>query len=207
MPYFLLLLSAIGIIFSFKKTDIHLYLNGYVGNALIDNFNYFITYLGDGNVAVVILLLLIIYNVRIGIYCSATFIVASIFSVGLKHFFFDDINRPTYIFRYDLHYELRLVEGVQTYIHNSFPSGHATQAFAIFMSLAFCLPSKKIKIFLIILASLTAYSRVYLSQHWLQDITAGSLVGFLFSVLFYFIIYQQPKIALMDKGLFNLKKD
>jgi len=207
IPYFLLLLAAVGTIFSFKKNDIHLYLNSFVGNFIFDKFNYFITYLGDGNVAVVILLLLLIYNVRIGVYCTVTFIIASLFSVSLKHFLFDDVNRPTFVFRYFEHLELKLVDGVQTYIHNSFPSGHATQAFAIFISLGFCLPDKKLKISLLILATLTAYSRVYLSQHWLQDITAGSVVGFLFSTLFYFLIYQHKKMALMEKGLFKLKKD
>lgn len=206
LSYLCLLVASFVVIGSFKKTDIHLYLNSLVGNPFFDKFYFYITYLGDGNMAIVMLLLLMFYNVRIGLYCSMTFIFASLSSVGLKHFFFDDVNRPFYVFNYFEHIQLCLVDGVDVFIHNSFPSGHATQAFAIFMSLAFSLSSKKIKFLLLILAVLTAYSRVYISQHWLEDVVAGSFVGTSFSVLFYFLIFNHKKIVLLNQSLFKIKK-
>ncbi len=197
---------AFSCILSNTKTNLHLLINAHVGNPIVDRFFYYITYLGDGNVAIVILLMILFYNIRIGIYCTASFIVASLSSVGLKHFFFDDVNRPLYIFTYFEHIQLKLVPGVQIYIHNSFPSGHATQAFAILMSLAFCLNNQKLKLSLFLLATLTAFSRVYLSQHWLQDVTAGSLVGIAFSVLFYFLIFSRPQLMKFNKAILNSKK-
>lgn len=206
IPYFLLLIAISILMFAFKKTDIHLFSNQYVGNLFFDKFYYYITYLGDGNVAVALLTLLLIYNLRIGIYSTLTFVCASLTSIALKHFVFDDANRPFFIFNYFERKTLRLVDGVDVYIHNSFPSGHATQAFAILISLAFCLPNKLHKMFLFVLAVLTAYSRVYISQHWLIDITAGSLIGFGFSVLFYFLIFENHKIYRLNVSLLKLIK-
>jgi membrane-associated phospholipid phosphatase len=192
--------------FAFKKTEIHLFSNQLVGNVFFDNFYYYITYLGDGNVAMVILPLLLIYNLRVGIYVTLTFVCASLTSIALKHFVFDDANRPFFIFNYFERKTLRLVDGVDIYIHNSFPSGHATQAFAILISLAFCLPNKFHKLILFILALLTAYSRVYISQHWLIDITAGSLIGLCFSFLFYFLIFENHKISMLNFSLLKYIK-
>jgi len=205
--YLIALTVALVLILSHNKTDLHLLINKSVGYPFIDLFFYYITYLGDGNMAIVILLLVIIYNIRIGIYCTVVCIIASLSSVGLKHFFFDDVNRPFFIFTYFEHIQLKLVDGVQLYIHNSFPSGHATQAFAIFMSLAFCLSNQKIKLLLLLLALCTAFSRVYLSQHWLQDVTAGSLVGIFFSMLFYFLLYKYPGLNKFNRSFFRGKKN
>ena len=205
--YLITVTVALLLILTHKKTELHLLINNYVGNSIIDRFFYYITYLGDGNLAIVILFGILIYNIRIGIYCTCSFIVASLCSVALKHFIFDDVNRPFYIFTYFEHLQLKLVDGVQIYIHNSFPSGHATQAFAIFMALAFSLPNKKIKILLFALALFTAFSRVYLSQHWLQDVTAGSALGLLFAILFYFLIFHNKMLLAFNRSLFQSKKN
>ena len=206
IPYLLVLGLIAYFLNQYKKTDIHLFLNDLVGTPLIDKFYYYITYLGDGNVAIVLLISILLYNIRLGIYVTLTFIVSTSISTILKHFVFDDCNRPFFIFTYFEKHTLRLVDGVDIFIHNSFPSGHATQAFAIFMSLAFCLPNKFIKILFFITACLTAYSRVYLSQHWLIDITAGSLLGFIISTLFYFLVFNNAKLITFNKSIFKLKK-
>lgn len=200
--YLVALGTALYFIFSFDKKIIHLHSNALVGNKWLDGFFYYITYLGDGTVAVILLALVMIYNFRLGIYSTATFIAASLASISLKHFFFDDVNRPTYIFRYHEHYELKVVDGVHEYIHNSFPSGHATQAFAIFMCLAYVAPKTAVKILLLLLALLTAYSRVHLSQHWLVDVTAGSLVGTTFSIIFYFVFINNTAFNRLNKPIY-----
>lgn len=204
--YLLCLVNALYYIGSYSKTDLHLKINAFVGNAAIDRFFFYITYLGDGNMAMVMLLILLFYNIRLGIYCTASFLLASLSSVGLKHFFFDDVNRPFYVFTYYEHIQLKLVDGVQIYIHNSFPSGHATQAFAIFMAMAFAANKQMGKLLLFSLALLTAFSRVYLSQHWLQDVTAGSVVGCLFSLVLFFLLFQKASLQKLNRPLIAPKK-
>src|SRR5690606_17217442 len=130
------------------------------------------TYFGEGTVAVFLLLVILLCNTRLGIYCTASFLSASLFSIVLKNLFFDDANRPLFIFKYFEKIKLKTVEGVDLHIHNSFPSGHSTQAFAIFMCLAFVSKNQFLKFLFFAMALFTAISRVYLSQHWLVDITA-----------------------------------
>ncbi|MCC6373098.1 MAG: phosphatase PAP2 family protein [Bacteroidia bacterium] len=200
--YFIILGIALAFIFSLDKKVIHLYFNQYVGHAATDNFFKYITYLGDGTVAVFLLLGLLIYNFRLGIYATASFLTASLVSIALKHLFFDDENRPTFIFDFYEHYKLKLVDGVHTYIHNSFPSGHSTQAFAIFMCLIFTSSKQYYKFLFLALAVLTAYSRVHLSQHWLADVSAGSVVGFVCSLIYYAVFIGNSKFDKLNKPIF-----
>ncbi len=190
----------------YPKNDIHLYLNQYVGNPVVDQFFYYITYLGDGLVAVFLLIAILFYNLRLGIYVTTSFLTASFVSIGLKRLFFDDENRPLYIFSYISKHTLKLVDGVHVYIHNSFPSGHATQAFAIFMCLVFSSKNQALKFIFFMLALFASLSRVYLSQHWLIDITVGSCIGFLFSLIYYFLFIQNNTLQKLNVSIFNLKK-
>ena len=70
---------------------------------------------------------------------------------------------------------------------NSFPSGHATSAFAVFTCLVLLSNNQFLKFVFFVLALTSAFSRTYLSQHWLVDITFGSIIGTVTATLFYFI--------------------
>ncbi|MEO6303670.1 MAG: phosphatase PAP2 family protein [Bacteroidia bacterium] len=197
---------ALFFICNYEKATIHIYLNQFVGNKLLNNFFYYITYLGDGAIAPFLLLGLLIYNIRLGIYATVSFLTAALTAQFLKHFFFDDVNRPWFIFQWENHFPIRYVDGVEKYIHNSFPSGHATQAFAIFMCLIFFTKNHLLKFVFFGLAMGTSLSRVYLSQHWLVDITVGSIIGTVFSLLWYFLFIQKNKLEKLNKPLFNFKR-
>src|SRR5947207_2091602 len=85
---------------SYGKVQIHLYLNQLVGNPFIDQFFYFITYLGDGRFAVFLLAAVIFYNVRLGLCAGISFLIATIGTNFLKFYFFDDVYRPYYVFQW-----------------------------------------------------------------------------------------------------------
>lgn len=203
--YAVLLCTALYFLFSYDRVNIHLEINKTVGNRLIDAFFYYITYLGDGTVAVILLLMILVFNIRLGLYATSSFLTASLFSITLKHLFFDDENRPMFIFSYIDKQPVKLVEGVEMFIHNSFPSGHATQAFSIFMCLVFVSKNHSYKYFFFCLALFTAFSRVYLSQHWLADITAGSAIGMFFSIVYYFLFIQKSNLEKLNKPIFAFK--
>ena len=82
------------------------------------------------------------------------------------------------------------------YTANSFPSGHATTAFAIGVSLMFLFP--KYRAVFLLFAVTVALSRVVLYQHYLSDVMAGAVVG---SVTAY-VLYQKMvrKHIFIQKG-------
>jgi membrane-associated phospholipid phosphatase len=87
---------------------------------------------------------------------------------------------------------------------NSFPSGHTLSAFALYGFLAFSSKNKTVStVLLLALAVLVAISRVYLLQHFLQDILMGSVLGVGLAIFWYriqFRFYPQPHTWL-DNGL------
>jgi membrane-associated phospholipid phosphatase len=141
-----------------------------------------------------------------GLYSTFSFLSATLFSQLLKRCFFDDVNRPFFVFSYYNKNPITYVDGVEQYIHNSFPSGHSTQAFSIFMSLAFLTKNPLLKVLFFCIALLTALSRVYLSQHWLTDITAGSMIGMFFSAALYYIFISKNKFEKLNKPLSAFRK-
>ena len=101
---------------------------------------------------------------------------------------------------------LNLVPGFENYLYNSLPSGHSTSAFTTFLCLALIIENKAMKFGLFMMALTVGFSRVYLSQHFLNDVYAGSLIGVITSFLIYQFIFisERTKNALwMEKSLRN----
>jgi membrane-associated phospholipid phosphatase len=95
--------------------------------------------------------------------------------------------RPSKYFELYESVQLHLVEGVNLHSLQSFPSGHTATAFSVFFFLALILKSKPLKFSMFLLAIIVAYSRVYISQHFLVDITAGSIIAV--TVMFFTFIW------------------
>jgi membrane-associated phospholipid phosphatase len=203
--YVLIVLTLIYFLLNYGKIQIHLYLNQLVGNKLIDNFFYYVTYLGDGRVAPFFLLAILFYNVRLGICCIASFLAATLVSSTLKYCFFDEVMRPWHVFQWTVHTPVKWVDTASLNTHNSFPSGHSTQIFAIFICLSLFANKNINKLLFLALAMLTAFSRVYLSQHWLVDITVGSVIGMTSAVVFYYVFISKNKLQKLNKPLLKLR--
>lgn len=157
----------------------------------------YVTYMGDGAFFVVICVILLIYNKRVGFVAFASFALSSLVSLFLKTVVFPNSPRPLKFFEHST-YEYHLIKGLDIYSYNSFPSGHTTSAFAVFGLLAFLDARKKRGYFFVFLGFLTGYSRVYLFQHFVEDVYVGSIVGTLSSVAIYLFLYRWMK---NDKAL------
>jgi membrane-associated phospholipid phosphatase len=94
------------------------------------------------------------------------------------------MERPTAWLDHSL---LHFVEGVDIQTLYSFPSGHTAIAFALAITLSLCLKNKGWFAFLLTLALLVGYSRIYLLQHHLMDVVAGAIVGAASSFIAYYL--------------------
>lgn len=191
--YVALLVYVGGMLLSEGKVQIHREMNTLVGNKLVDSFFNYVTHLGDGAFAFLVAIIFLFFNIRKSVYILLSYAGAGIVSYILKHWIYYEVTRPHFVFQYYVREELNLVDGVDVMAKHSFPSGHALSAFALFFCLLFVSRSHFLKILFFVLAVLAAYSRVYLSQHWLIDIYVGSFIGVCFSLLFYIVFYHTQK--------------
>jgi membrane-associated phospholipid phosphatase len=185
---------------------VHIYLNQFVGKEPLDLFFYYITYLGDGIIMPFLLAIIMLYNLRVGLYATIAFITATLITTALKYIFFDDVMRPYHIFQWYVKAPITYFKPEELHTHNSFPSGHATQVFAILMSLVLTAKKQSYKFLFFFIAVLSAFSRVYLSQHWLVDITAGSIIGTTSSICYYNFFFNKNAFEKLNKPLLKLRK-
>ena len=150
-----------------------------------------ITYIGDGIFVVVgTVLLSLLYWKRYGV----SILLLSLINLAVvgalvgffKHIVFAEAFRPIkFIGREKLH----LVADAPINLANSFPSGHTTAAFAFFAMIAFLFPTNKlVQAMCVVIAVLVGYSRIYLSQHFLEDVVAGAILGLLCFMLSFGIV-------------------
>lgn len=101
--------------------------------------------------------------------------------------------RPLTVFRGEEW--LYMIPGYKNNYEFSFPSGHTTGAFACFTITSFLSNKKSIiyPIVFIIIAVLVGISRIYLLQHFWEDILWGSIIGVGFSQLILFIFEKKFK--------------
>lgn len=153
-----------------------------------------ITFLGDGAFSVIVAIALALASWRFAILGAASFLVSGGISSLLKHYVFSSALRPLKYFEHST-WEYRVIKGLDIHSYNSFPSGHSITAFAVFTLIALLDDRKGRSWFWLVLAVLAAYSRVYLFQHFVEDVYAGSVIGVLSSLLVYygFMLYWDKK--------------
>lgn len=171
-----------------SPTQIFLLING-ANHSFFDSFFQYFTNIGDGAFFAVVIILFLFIKYRYVLIGLGSFILSSILAQGLKRFVFSDVLRPKAVFE-GSSYTLHWVEGLEIHSHNSFPSGHATTAFAVFSLLSIILKNEVLGVLCFILAFLAAYSRVYLGQHFFADIYVGSFLGVFSTVLMYILTNQ-----------------
>jgi len=178
LPWLLTLVVFTGLILTHNKAELHLISNN-VNSLFFDQFFRYATWLGDGVMIAIVGVVLLFVRFRYAI----AFLIGSLVTAGIVNLFkkvlLDDMYRPSKYFELYESAQLHLIEGVKLHSLQSFPSGHTATAFSVFFFLALILKSKPLKFSMFLLAIIVAYSRVYISQHFLIDITAGSAIAVL----------------------------
>lgn len=181
------LLTCLGI---FSTAGSFLFKYGYVesfqilnafGNPKWDWFYLTVTYLGDSLFVCSVISIILAYKKPADVLtCWIVVHLAGIIIQILKQFIFVEWGRPGFVLGLENIYTAGSPE-----IYRSFPSGHACTIFSVSLWVAYML---KKKLFLIgiaapIIASIVAYSRIYLGVHFLGDVFAGGLIGLCFGTI------------------------
>lgn len=160
-----------------------------------DIFYRYYTQVAEWFPYVVCVALLLFSRIGDGVFATSALILSALTTQLFKHLI--NAPRPLTWFSDNMpDVQLPLVEGVKMNYWFSFPSGHTTSFFALFFVLCIIVtnylasnsasdPTAKrsnsvsglLQILLFVLATLGAYSRIYLSQHFAADVFAGVVVG------------------------------
>ncbi len=199
-PLIILLIALIPLFLLASKINIHIFLNQHYSQ-----FADFIfknsTVLGSGLSFVIVGVVFLLFSIRRSFVITSSGLLAGILVQVLKRLVFPGMLRPSTLLSgiADLH----IVEGVNLHSVFSFPSGHSATIFALCFCLAAFTKRKLWKFVLFCLAALVAYSRVYLSQHFLFDVYVGAIIGVLSGIIMT-VIFTKMKIIWFDKSLINL---
>jgi membrane-associated phospholipid phosphatase len=196
----LCIIGAAYFLANFSKAEIHLFIN--LNHAVwADNFFPVFTHLGDGLIfpVLVIPFLFVKRHYSLGLIISA--LLTLVLSGVIKQYYKDE-PRPIKHFEL-IDKELRQIPGVKPHYYRSFPSGHTTAAFAAFGLIALNLGKLPWQLACIVIAIGVAYSRMYLSLHFLRDVTAGAALG---TLIAFFAVYfsQRMKSQFWNKKWINL---
>ncbi|HTI94511.1 MAG TPA: phosphatase PAP2 family protein [Puia sp.] len=171
----------VGLIFllSEGKAGAFVALNPFHRSAL-DTFFVCLTFLGDGRFSVIIIALFLVMR-RWSESCQilGSFLLSALLAQILKNIF--SMPRPKQFFAPGQY--AFFIDGVTHTGFASFPSGHSTSVFALATILALLEKNKKTNVAYLFGAVAVGYSRIYLGQHFLNDVLMGASIGMLTAVL------------------------
>lgn len=158
------------------KDNFFLLLNTDLG-ATADKFFAFWTHMGEEYAWIVLFILFLIFRRKqLPLFFGAV-AISTLIAQLIKNTVMHNEPRPTLEIADPTHTLIHTVQGVHLSTINSFPSGHTTSAFSIYLVLCLLIPKKWIIPVGFIYALLVAYSRIYLAQHFPRDLGAGMIVA------------------------------
>ncbi len=162
--------------FLMTKRDFFLLLNadmGYFGDTLFRNW----THLGDGTIWILVGILFLAFRRDKFLLALSSVVIGTIIVQSLKNFIIPAQVRPgTAIQDLTLFHS---VDGVELLTNYSFPSGHTTTAFSVFLLATLFFNKNWIVPLGFIIALMVGYSRVYLAEHFPLDVGGGMLTAVL----------------------------
>ncbi|HEV7333688.1 MAG TPA: phosphatase PAP2 family protein [Flavisolibacter sp.] len=164
----------------YGKNQSFLMINGHY-SPRADYFFTYVTFLGDGLIWVPLFLYTLIYRRDFFIAVVAALIICTLITHFGKRVVFEGEPRPLRLLE-DAARAVPLMKGRDSY-SNSFPSGHTSTAFTFTLLLNFLVKRKFAVYVFPVIAFLVGYSRVYLAQHFVTDVLAGTVIGIISSYL------------------------
>ncbi len=147
---------------------------------ILNNFFSYITKLGDYGIIWITLSIILLLNKKtriFGILCLITLLI---------EYTINDLVIKQLVMRPRPFIELNITPIITKPSGYSFPSGHAASSFSI--ATLFYLYKHKLKWPILILATLIAFSRIYLLVHYTSDVICGSILGFIIANIIFHLI-------------------
>ncbi len=173
-----------------KPADLFLFINGH-HQPILDTFFRYVTWLGSGYIYAAVFLFFL-FRKEYSYVVAVIFILLlqTLITTSMKQWLFPDMLRPLKVLGQEA---IHQIEGVKLHGYHSFPSGHTASAFAVATLLAIRFVKPFVQWTCLVVALLVAYSRVYLGQHFVHDVWAGSVIGiFSAGIVMYWFISKPP---------------
>ncbi|HHB79828.1 MAG TPA: phosphatase PAP2 family protein [Saprospiraceae bacterium] len=204
--YFILLTVGVFLLSRIPQGDEDLFFVQFRGSIWDDIFKW-ATKLAEPYFISAALIFLLFINFRKATSLLVTVLIV-LATAGLTKLLFRH-NRPVLYFdKLNRLHELTPVQGIQLLTGDtSFPSGHTMAAFAFFTLLALQTKSKGLTAALyILLAASVGLSRIYLGQHFLKDVVAGSIIGVLIALITYLLFERLADRPKWNRNLISVFK-
>lgn len=203
IPYLLILCSCLIIKLIYSREDIYFAVNKH-HNDFADYFFIGATAVGDGLFMLLVAIILVLYSYRKAFLMASSFLLTTVVAQVIKRI----IRAPRPSLYFTDHNHIYYVKGVKLLSSNSFPSGHTVQAFTMAVVLAYFARQKGWGFVYLLLALFIGYSRMYLSEHFFEDVMAGSIIGTITTIIWLTIIDSKPFIHTpkWNSGLLSKKK-
>lgn len=199
LAFFMINFVGLLVIAYYGKDQLHLYFNQHFHHKFFDLFFRYYTDIATTYVFLGIVAFIIFKRKwRDLIYLLSVTILSSLFATIIKRFYFVHGHRPTHYFKLK-NLDLRVIEGVESQIPYTFPSGHTVLAIVLSFYLCMLTKNRVIQLFICIMMGLVAIGRVYLSKHFVIDTIGGSMLGLFFAILGYYFIWNSTNEKLDQK--------
>ena len=116
--------------------------------------------------------------------------------------------RPRSHFWLDSH-RIHFVDGVEIMVAYSFPSGHTTSAFSMFLLFSVFVKNQFLSFVFFVMALMVGYSRMYLGQHFFADVYGGAIIGTSITIIIYYLldsVWRLSEKESLQKGFLNYPK-
>jgi membrane-associated phospholipid phosphatase len=181
-------LVSVPFLFYFGKTESHLLLVS-LNTPETEKVFSLITRLGEGWLFGMVLIYVFVKRRRWLVPFLFSWLLSVTVVQGMKKLVFADSPRPAKVFQHTP--EWKPVAGVDYRYRESFPSGHTADAFAVCFALALLSGSAFYSVLLFFLAFTVGMSRIFLSQHFLQDVIGGSFIAILSTFILFMLFSRQ----------------
>lgn len=188
VPYLIILLVCLIIKACYSREQIYFAVNN-LHTDVGDITAPWLTDLGNGLALIALALIVGLFSYRKSFLLLTGYAVTSLTAQALKFLF--DMPRPYLYFQSQLG-KIHLVKGVDMLSYHSFPSGHTVTAFSACLTLAYFIRNKYWDLLLLLLAIMIGYSRMYLSEHFFEDVTAGSVIGVFVTLFWLYWLDNRP---------------
>jgi membrane-associated phospholipid phosphatase len=178
IPYLVVIAICLIIKLTYSREEIYFAVNAKY-SIWADEIAPYITDIGNGWTTVILSAILLLFSYRKAFLMASVYAITSLSAQALKFFF--DAPRPKLYFKDQL-LRIHFVKGIEQLSLHSFPSGHTVTAFSTAVLITYWCKNKMWGLLLLLIALSVGYSRMYLSQHFFEDVTVGSVWGTMITV-------------------------